>query len=457
MKSILTLSALFFLSAVKAQDLRSVTIKSKTVEIKYDSTVQTPGIQYDTLIKKSWRKYKGNADFTIDTTSSQTRITRGETITVIKSFQKPVEMKFLFSTMTASVFALTINGQTFNASKYGFGWFTDTTAAIIPPPPSSTTYGALWATWSGSQALTATGTFYPFNEIRSLVMFSSWNGTNSPITEQYLTSNREVVLNVHDFSQDGSHHYSEINLTTWQANVTTLVNSISKPTEVLLSSFNEEANRNYSIIETPSDMEKYVQATSILGRVANTRDIKVSNGGITTNSLVFTTYRYLSDIHSSDTIDFLHYVVPANWWNAIRNRNNSAVEEIISNTQYLLTRYDTIPAQYLPYISAHLYFPLALRMTDTSTTWNTTYTGIEQIAAMLNYYVPGRELITNESGFLVENSDLITNVVHDLHASNFRHVIYWNSPSGVDEVMPIATDPLIPTTLGHSYKAILVE
>jgi hypothetical protein len=457
MRSILTISAIFFLSAVKAQEVRSVTIKSKSVEVKYDSVVQTAGIQYDTTIKKSCTKYKGTSSCKVDTTFTQTRVTKGETTTVIKSFQKPVEMKFLFSTMTATVFALTVNGQTFNASKYGFGWFTDTTAAVIPPLISDITYGALWATWSGSQALQATSTFYPFNEIRSLVAFNSWNGVNSPITEQYLTANRQVVLNVHDFSQDGTHSYDEINLGNWQAHVTTLVNSISKPDDVVLASFNEEANRNYSVINVPEDMEKYVQATSILARTAYTRGIKVSNGGITTNSLVFTTYRYLSDIHSIDTVDFLHYCVPANWWNGLKNRNNSAVEEVIANTQYLLARYDTIPATYLPYISAHLYFPLAKRMTDTSTTWNNTYTGVAQIAAMLNYYVSGRELITNESGFLVENADLTSNVLHDLHASNFKHVIYWNSPTAVDEVLPLATDPLTPTSHGHSYKSVLLQ
>src|SRR6478609_924813 len=452
MRATLTISLLFFLVKARAQELRSVTVKSKTVEVKYDSAVSTAGIKYDTTITKSCTKFKGSTACTLDTSTTQARINKIETTTITKSFNKPVEMKILFSALAATVMTVNINGQEFHTSKYGFGWFYDTTANI-PPVPSAVTYGALWSTWSGSQAIQATNTFSPvFNEIRTQVVFTSWNGTNSPITEQYLTSNKKVMLNVHPFQQSDTAHYSSINLATWRANVTTLVNSISNPADVSLASFNEENSNAYIDINAPADFDPYIQATSILARTGATRGIPVSNGGLTTNSITYATYRFLSDTHSPDTTNFLHYCIPANVWNAVVNRSNSNIEAFIANVQYLLTRYDTIPALYLPRISVHMYFPLPLRMNDTCTTWRENFTGIAQIKQMIDYYCPGREIITNEMGFVSDNTALAANVAADLIANNFKHVDYWNSPTFVDAVYPVATAPGTPTSIGAFYK-----
>jgi hypothetical protein len=451
MRVTLTISLLFFLVKARAQnELRSITVRNKTVEIKYDSVVQSGGIKYDTIITKSCTKYKASSTCKIDTSFTQTRVTKPELITATKIFNKPLEMKFIFSTLTASVFALSVNGQIFNASKYGFGWTTDTTG-YTPQPPSEQTWGALWSTWSGSQALQATNSFSPaFSEIRAQVIFTSWNGINSGITEQYLTSGKKVLLNVHPFPQSDTAHYSNINFTTWQGNVHTLVNSVSKPDDVVLSSFNEENSNAYIDINSPSDLQPYIQSLSILARTAAARGIKVSNGGLTTNAI---TYRFLSDTHSPDTTNFLHYCVPANVWNGVINRTNPGIETFIANVQYLLTHYDTIPVAYLPYISVHMYFPLPLRMNDTSTTWRESYTGITQIKQMIDYYCPGREIITSEMGFVANNTALVSNVVADLISNDFKHILYWNSPGGEDEVIPIATAPGTPTVLGNFYKS----
>ncbi len=315
-----------------------------------------------------------------------------------------------------------------------------------------TTYGAVWATWSGQEAITATNTFAPFSEIRARVVFTDWNHTNSPITEQYLDAGKKVCLNVNAFQQGEFASYDNIDLAQWQRDCSVLVNSFSEPYEVLLASFNEEANENYSIINKPEDMAKYVQATAILARTGEARNIKVSNGGITTNMLSYTTYRYLSDIKSPDTVEFLQYCVPANRWNGLIKRNSESVEKVIANTLYLLNNYDTIPVKYLPYISLHMYFPLSKRLADTSTTWNNTYTGIKQVSEMIHHYVhDDRQLITNEMGVLVENKTLIENIIKDLKANEFKHVIYWSHPEKEGGTFPLATVPRSKTSMGNKY------
>jgi len=314
------------------------------------------------------------------------------------------------------------------------------------------TYGAVWATWSGEQAIQATNTFHPFSEIRARIVFTNWNHINSPIAEEYLDAGFKVCLNVNGFQQGETASYSNLDLATWQRDCSILINSFSQPEDMLLACFNEEANENYSIITKPSDMENYVQALSILTRTAYNKKIIASNGGLTTNALVYTTYRYLSDMKSADTTDFMAYCVPLNRQNGLIKRNSEGIEQLIANAQYLLNNYDTIPVKYLPYISIHMYFPVAKRLTDTATNWNNTYTGIAQITRMIHHYVhDNRQLITNEMGLLVENKALIENVVHDLKVNGFKHVIYLSNPEEEGSSLPLARQPHNPTTMGDKY------
>lgn len=134
MKTILfcLLPSLFFIP-LQAQELKSITIKNSIVQLSCDSVIQTAGVRYDSTFKKSCTKYKSSTSCNIDTTVTQSKITKADTIIVIKTYNKPVEMKFIFNALLATVFAVQVNGQTFNASKYGFAWYSDTTTVAAVP------------------------------------------------------------------------------------------------------------------------------------------------------------------------------------------------------------------------------------------------------------------------------------------------------------------------------------
>ncbi len=131
MRIFITLSVAFILIKAKAQELRSIQIKTNSVVVEYDSTGTVTGMQYDTVRTKTVVKFPGKQTSKVDFAYAQTPVSATDTTTVNKTFSNPVDMRFQMT--SATMMNVTINGQQFKASKYGFGGYADTasTAPVV--------------------------------------------------------------------------------------------------------------------------------------------------------------------------------------------------------------------------------------------------------------------------------------------------------------------------------------
>jgi hypothetical protein len=313
-------------------------------------------------------------------------------------------------------------------------------------------YGGVWANYTTPQKVQASRLFN-MKENRLLVNFLTWNGSNSPVTNQVIDSGQLVSLNIHEANYTDTTHFSNVDLTAYRTHVNTLMSSLNTDS-VLVVQGNEGDATAYHAINDSTALAPNINMASIVARAALANGIKSADGGITSEGILFTTYRYLSDSHDADTTNFLHYCIPVNKWTAVVNRSDANINAKIANAVYLMRRYDTIP---FTYCTGHFYFPFAKRVNDTATNWRADYTGIDQVSKMLNYYYHGRQKITNEFGIVKNtpgNAAVINQVVVDLKRNNFIHQDYWNDATSPN-VEAIGNALIALTILGSSYKTYI--
>jgi hypothetical protein len=310
-------------------------------------------------------------------------------------------------------------------------------------------YGSLWANYSATQKVQASELF-GMKENRVAVNFLSWNGVNSPITDQLIDSGQLVSLNIHEANYSDTSHFSNVNLVTYASRVNTLLDNVNSDSVVIVQG-NEADAIAYHAINDSTDLAPNITMASIVARAALARGIQSANGGLTSEGTVYATYRFLSNTHDPDTTNFLHYCIPVNRWAQVINRSNPDVEAKISNYIYLIRRYDTIP---FTQARTHMYFPFAKRMNDTATNWRADYTGIEQVKKMLNYFLHDRQIGTDEFGFVIPDAAVANYVVLDLKKFGFTHQDYWNDPTSTN-VSAISNASVLLTTLGNSYKSFI--
>jgi hypothetical protein len=280
--------------------------------------------------------------------------------------------------------------------------------------------------------------------VRTPVNFYSWNGTNSPESDSLTSNGLTNYLNVNAIAT-GSADYSSIDTGLYASNLTTLVAHLN-PAKVVLVVFNEMGNGQYYNITTPADMLPYIYCAKIAVRIGHQHGFKVADGGFMPHSLVYWTYRQMSNAHDADTTNFLNYCIPTSFQFGCVHRSNASINEQVANTEYLITQFASVG---FDYFNLHLYMPF-VKFFNNSTNYSTSYTGLTQVCNYLRQRT-SLPFISNEFGIV--DSVYTTAALTDVRKNGIRTVVYYNDPQQ-SLIISVIDDINAITTFGNTFKSI---
>ncbi len=273
------------------QDIRSVTIKNKSIEVVYDSVFKTTETHYDTTIKKSCTKRLWITKCTYDTTVKTSTTNYFDTSTFIRVYFKPTEMKYLFALATLLP-VLQIDGQVYKPTKYGFSLSYDT---VPTPPASETEYGVFKLT---------PGTFAQrIHDVKAsgatLFRLSYLNGAGYAI-QQVADSGLDVELTFNYNQLNVGNGYATDSNSFKHDLLQTLASATAKPKYITVR--NEFANWNYW---DTSHIDRYVNnELNPAVHIGDSMGIVVGDGGFLPN-LIYTLLKYYQDNSLTDSVTWL--------------------------------------------------------------------------------------------------------------------------------------------------------
>ncbi len=274
-----------------AQDIKSITIKNTSAVVVYDSIVNGIEIHSDTIIKKSCVRRLWFTTCKNDTSVNTTTNSYIDTLHLVRTLNKPVEMKYIFALATLLP-VLQIQGQVYRLTKYGFSLAYD---SIPIPPASATEYGVFKLT---------PGTFSQrINDVKesgaTLFRLSYLNGAGYAI-QQVADSGLNVELTF-NYNQIGVNNGYATDSNSFKHDLLqTLASATAKPKYITVR--NEFANPNYW---DTSHIERYVNnELNPAVHIGDSMGIPVGDGGFLPN-LVFTLLKYYQDNNLTDSINWL--------------------------------------------------------------------------------------------------------------------------------------------------------
>lgn len=293
--------------------------------------------------------------------------------------------------------------------------------------------------------------YFQVKYLRMAITHDRWNNTNATKTfvdnfEAAYNAGFSILLNV-NYNSPGWRGASEFpSAAAYGEFLQTVLNTLSarnpalKPELVVVE--NEETNSNYFKISGTADADKYVNLLKTAIAICAPRNIKVTNGGITSYILTTLTWDWLKTQYGVDAANnWAANVMAPNLYHTL---NSSEVLNYIRLGKYMINKYSTLP---LSYINIHWYEPLKASQYAVNhlgdpflagiDSTKITASAIDSCVSFLNATFKNVSVITNETGQVSKSNRLTASLLnkyfhYQTSGTNFP-IVVWYDGDGDDD------------------------
>jgi hypothetical protein len=248
---------------------------------------------------------------------------------------------------------------------------------------------------------------------RESILTSTYKGTAGRL-QFWNTNNIKMFLNINSYQQGTGKGFQSPD--TFVPIMLDIANKY-KPYWVFIE--NEELNNSYHEGDLFNDYTKLIKAAIDSGHAHN---LKISNGGITSNKIVKLTYRWLWKTNDSAASYFLKNCVPVDDTLWLSNYMTDKKQEILLSEQEALLRWYSNSK--IDAVNIHLYLPFKNRTKGTISAKGNGIVGLNYVIDYLNSVLDGKKIISNEIGFVENNTDLSYNTFKFLDSAGIECCFY---------------------------------
>lgn len=257
------------------------------------------------------------------------------------------------------------------------------------------------------------------NATRETALTNTWKG-KSARCEFWNKNGIKMFLNINSYPQEQGYELPKGAGLDSFVNTMAVIGKLYNPYYTFIE--NEEMNNSYHEGELLPD---YIGQIKKSIEVGHANGLKISNGGITSKKLVPLTYRwlYLTDKNKADW--FLKNCVPIDdtaWVSSISDFKKEA--ELRAN-ESLLNWYSVSD---IDAVNFHLYLPLRNR-TKGTTAKGVGTEGLTEVIAYLKSMCPDKKLVSNEIGFVQNNTNLSSGTLRILDSAGIEVCFYGGNGS----------------------------
>lgn len=290
----------------------------------------------------------------------------------------------------------------------------DTTTGYSSTPYAEKVYGAMTDDSSMNGKLYAIQTL-GLNATRESILTSAYKGTAGRL-QFWNTNSIKMFLNINSYTQGTGKGFQSAD--TFVPIMLNIANKY-KPYWIFIE--NEELNTGYHEGDLFADYTRLIKAAIDSGHA---HGYKVSNGGITSRRAVQLTYRWLWKTNDSLADYFLKNCVPIDdtlWLS--HYMTDEKQERLLAEQEALLRWYSNKDVK-IDAINVHLYLPFKNRTKGTQGAKIKSAIGLNYVIDYLNSVLDGKKIISNEVGFVENNTDLSYNTFRILDSANIEACFY---------------------------------
>lgn len=262
------------------------------------------------------------------------------------------------------------------------------------------------------------------NYMRARIDIQSWNGSN-PLYDAYAAAGMKVLLNInYGIPRNAVGDHDPIPFPTDMESYSRTVNSILdkyKPEVVVIE--NEEDNPFYHT----GSADDYIKQLQTAIKIAHSKGLKVTNGGITVREVCLIVYDDLVQSGQKEkAMEFAEKAVPPAFLKRISNMNNPQIQRQVEFGRKIIAAYKTLD---LDYVNFHWYEPVQARAKAASTTASFNP---EIFAYVVNYLKTktGKPVLTNEFGVLNNSPELVKGILKAARDAQLSYAIFYSADGG---------------------------
>lgn len=251
------------------------------------------------------------------------------------------------------------------------------------------------------------------NATRESILTSTYKGSAGRL-QFWNTNNIKMFLNINSYAQGTGKGFQSADTF-----VPIMLDIAAKYKPYWVFVENEELNNSYHEGDLFNDYAKLIKAAIDSGHAHN---LKISNGGITSRKIVGLTYRWLWQTNDSAANYFLQNCVPIDDTSWLSNyMTDEKKERELSLNETLLRWYSSTN---IDAVNIHLYLPFKNRTKGTTSAKGNGIAGLNYVIDYLNYVLDGKRIISNEVGFVENNTDLSFNTFRFLDSAGIEACFY---------------------------------
>jgi hypothetical protein len=259
--------------------------------------------------------------------------------------------------------------------------------------------------------------------IRCLENIQTWNGAN-PAYDAYTASGLKVLLNInYGVPRDAVGGHRPVPFPTDLKAYSETVNAVLdkyKPEVVVVE--NEEDNPLFHAGEA----EDYIAELNTAIKIAHSKGLKVTNGGITVREVCLIIYDdYVQRGEKQKALDFAQSVFPGMLTKKI-NMNNPQITRQLEFGRKIIAAYKLLD---LDYVNFHWYEPVLARMgsADVNADFDPKI-----FSFVVNYLktATGKPVMTNELGVLNPSPDLVKSLLQTIRNNSLAYAIFYSADGG---------------------------
>ena len=253
---------------------------------------------------------------------------------------------------------------------------------------------------------------------RESILTSTYKGSAGRL-QFWNTNGIKMFLNINSYQQGAGKGFQSAD--TFVPIMLDIANKY-KPYWIFIE--NEELNTGYHEGDLFNDYTKLIKAAIDSGHA---NGFKISNGGLTSRRTVQLTYRWLWKTNDSLADYFLKNCVPIDDTSWLANyMTDEKQERLLSESETILRWYSSSK---IDAVNVHLYLPFKNRTKGTISAKGNGIVGLNYVIDYLNFVLEGKKIISNEVGFVENNTDLSFNTFKFLDSAGIEACFYGGNGS----------------------------